>query len=128
MTTGMLRRFGLLAGLAGATACTDPVSCTADVKKALTVGVRAPGGGDITPTARIDVTRDGVVVPQGQVSYPATGAPASTPIGIYGFGGSYSITVHSASYRDTTVTATVLDDVCGPAQPPRALTVVLTAL
>ena len=128
MTTGMLRRFGLLAGLAGPIACTEPVYCTADVKKALTVGVRAPGGGDITPTARIDVTRNGAVVPQSEVWYAATGAPASTPIAIYGTGGRYSITVHSSSYRDTTVTADVLDDVCGPAQPPRALTVVLTAL
>jgi len=128
MKIGSVPVFCGMMWLAAASGCTTPTSCPANGSgPAITLQVRSPGGvEDVTPTARVDLTRNGGMVSPFAVQYPGT--PPSDLIRIYGSGGNYSIVVHHAGYRDTTVTASVLDAECGPAQPPVALIVNLTAL
>ena len=110
--------------IADVSGCTEPIACTTDLKLAIKLRVRSPNGvEDVTPTARVDVTRNGEIVPQSAVLYP--GATTGT-IGVGGSGGNYSVVVHHPGYRDTTVTARVLDAQCGPITV--ALVVNLTAL
>ena len=125
----MLRTFWLGAGLAAATACTEPTYCTANARTAFTVSVRAPGeGADISGNSHLDVTQNGLTIPQSEVQYPVTGSSRTGPISVSGSGGTYQIIVHHDAYRDTTVSAKVPTDECGPLYPPVALTIALTAL
>ena len=125
----MLRPFCVMAVLAAATACTEPVSCTLEARQAFTVSVRAPGGAaDLSEGSQLDVTQDGIALPPSAVQHIVTGPVSTAPIVVYGSGGVYRITVHHANYRDTTVTANVATGECGPPYPPAALTIVLTAL
>ena len=64
----MLRTLCLVAGLAAATACTEPTYCTADARTAFTVSVRAPGdGADISASSQLDVTQNGLTIPPSEV-------------------------------------------------------------
>ena len=125
----MLRTFCLVAGLAAATACTEPTYCTTDARTAFTVSVRAPGdGADISADSQLDVTQNGLTIPQSEVHPRVTGSSRTGPISVSGSGGTYQIIVHHVAYRDTTVSAKVPTDECGPLYPPVALTIVLTSL
>lgn len=125
-----VQMFCVFAWIATAAGCTSPAFCTLNARMpAISLSVRAPGGlEDLTQTARVDVARNGVKVADVDVQYPIVGTATAELIRVYGSGGSYSIIVHHAGYRDTTVTASVRDTQCGPAQPPVALIVNLTAL
>ncbi len=113
---------GMMGG-AAASSCTEPTACTLEGKTAVTLRVRSPSGDDVTQTARVDVTRNGVALPQGGVRYPGS---TGEPISIGAASGNYSVIVHNAGDRDTTVTASVMDAQCGAVTV--ALKVNLTAL